>query len=453
MLEFIGQPLAVVLVFGLVIFVHELGHFLAAKATGVLAPRFSVGFGPALWKRKYGETEYILAAIPLGGYVRMASREDRTMQSLEGGGEDLDAVPPHRWFESKSLPARLLILGAGVTMNVLLGFVILAGLRMTYGQPVINTTVVGDVQAVAETPGLPELLSVGDTIRSVDGTPVSHWRDVEQAIVREDAGNIVFATQRGPIEVQLGADPAAARRRVAGAIAPWAPPVLGPTMPGNPAYRSGLREGDSVVAVAGTPVATWYELVREIRASPGRTIEFDLIRGGQRRQIAVRPDTARSRDRVTGEERVIGQIGVAIDFPISHIQQSAGSAIRDGWGDTWFMAGAIVQIVRRLVIGDVSPRTLGGPVAIARESAAAARRGLEPLLQLVALLSINVAVLNLLPIPILDGGQILLNIAEAAKGSAFSVRTRENLMRVGLAAILLLIVFVLFNDLRNHLPF
>src|SRR6185295_2886372 len=189
-------------VFGLVIFVHELGHFIAAKLTGVYAPRFSIGFGPTLFKFRRGETEYVLAALPLGGYVRMASRLDEETAFLEGGNEttaaekreksgdwDPEAMIPHgpkpvpenRWFESKPLIARLFIMIAGVTMNVILAIVVVSALIYSMGRPNVHTTVVGEVAAPASIPALAQL-QTGDTIRAVNGKTVATWRDVTQGI-------------------------------------------------------------------------------------------------------------------------------------------------------------------------------------------------------------------------------------------------------------------------------
>ena len=187
---------APIVVFGLVIFVHELGHFIAAKLMGVYAPRFSVGFGPALWRKRHGETEYVLAALPLGGYVRMASRHDAETAFIEGGNEESSAlkegdagydpeammpfgpkpVPESRWFESKSLLARLFIMIAGVTMNILLAFVVLTGLSLVYGQPVVSTRVVGAVRPLASAPALAGL-QAGDTIVAVNGAAVRNWSE------------------------------------------------------------------------------------------------------------------------------------------------------------------------------------------------------------------------------------------------------------------------------------
>lgn len=369
--------LAPILVFGLVLMVHELGHFMAAKAVGVYAPRFSIGFGAPIWRRRKGETEYALGwLLPLGGYVRMASREDETMALIEGGGEaqtqpgpdwDPEAmvpfgpkpVPPDRWFESKSLPARLLIMVAGVTMNALLALV-------------INVSLAGSV---------PRLHPV---------------------------------------------------------------PAIDSVVVGKPASAAGLQRGDSILTINGAPARAWADMQDTIRESGGRPLQLEILRGGKSLSLSVSPvevtDTSES-----GSIRRVWQIGVlpkSIEEP-----RTVASALGDGWRVTWQMGGAVLNVVRGLLTGKVSVSQLGGPIAIARSSVQAARSGIEVLFGLIAFLSINVAVLNLLPIPILDGGQILLNVAEAVKGSAFSTRTREYILRAGLLAIALLFALVMFNDL------
>lgn len=368
--------LAPLLVFGLVVLVHELGHFLAAKSVGVYAPRFSIGFGRPLWRRRRGETEYVIGVLPLGGYVRMASREDETMAAIEGGGEAQRAedphwdpnalmpygpkpVPEHRWFESKSLAARLYIMFAGVAMNVVLALFINVGL---------------------------------------------------------------FATNPR-VRVETAVDSVVA---------------------GRPAAVAGLQRGDSVVAIAGEPIAGWAVLVDRIRASAGKPLQLNIVRHGQPLAVTVTPDAV---DEVNdlGEKMVVGQIGV-VPRTISE-RATMISALTDGARRTASMGSQVVRVVKGLFSGRVSVSQLGGPIAIAKTSVEAAQSGFEVLLSLIAFLSINVAVLNLLPIPILDGGQILLNVLEAAKGSAFSERTREYILRAGLLAIALLFMLVMFNDL------
>ena len=378
--------IAPIIVFGLVIFVHELGHFIAAKLVGVYAPRFSIGFGPSLLKKRYGETEYVLAAFPLGGYVRMASREDETTAFLEGGSEnsavdpgdrnkdgfDPDAmipfgpkpIPESRWFESKSLLSRLFIMLAGVTMNAVLAYVIYAGLIMRSGIP----------------------------------TPM---------------------------------------------------PVAAAVTPNKPAALAGILPGDSIASLNGTPLASWEVLLDRIGASAGVPLRLGIVRDGSPVEIVVTPVAEVTPDPRTGIKRRVGRIGmvaregfIPVGFP---------GALVEGWSITLDKGTAIFQTLGALFSRGVGVSELGGPIAIAQVSVQAARGGIENLLALIALISINVAVFNLLPIPILDGGQIVLNVAESIKGSPFSMRTRERILKGGLFVIALLFVTVMFNDINRNM--
>lgn len=372
-------------VFGIVVFVHEFGHFLAAKAVGVYTPRFSIGFGKALLRKRWGETEYILAALPLGGYVRMASKDDEATAFIEGGtetsstkvtttGEPMDPnammpfgplpVPANRWLESKPLPARLVILLAGVTMNMLLGLVVTTGMLVHYGSPYLTTT--------------------ADSL-----------------------------------------------------------------MVGRPAAAAGLLPGDSIVAIGGVKLASWDSLVSRISASAGQNLQIDVMRGNQRKSIDVTPQSDTATNPATHKVEQVGRIGIIPRQGARDV--SFGEAVRGGWNVTWGMAGTVIQTLRGLISRRVSTSELGGPIMIATASVQAARGGLENLLVLIALISVNLAVFNLLPIPILDGGQIMVAVLEAAKGSAFSARTRDYILRAGLAVVLLLFALVTYNDLRRLL--
>ncbi|MFI5246889.1 MAG: RIP metalloprotease RseP [Gemmatimonadales bacterium] len=384
--------IAPLVVLGLVVFVHELGHFLAAKAFGVYAPRFSLGWGKPLfrWRRSGAETEYVISMLPIGGYVRMASRNDETSAMLEGGNEsvkegaerdprwDPEAMVPHgpkpvpadRWFESKSTFERVVILLAGVTMNAVLTVFVASGIFAVYGRP-------------------------------------------------------------------------------------DAPTVIDTVVAGKPAERAGVQRGDSVISVDGVPVRTWSQLVARVGSGAGRETHLEIARGTQRLTIAVTPEAVEVTDPSTGVVSRVGKIGAgslapdhlgnrAVRAPMSGLESVAA-----GWSATWQMGGSVIDVLRGLFRGTVSVKALGGPIAIARTSVAAARTGLESLFTLIAFLSINLAVLNLLPVPILDGGQVLITIAEGVKGSSFSDRTRENFMRVGLVAIGALFLIVMFNDIKG----
>jgi regulator of sigma E protease len=459
--------LAPVLVFGLVIFVHELGHFLAAKSVGVYAPRFSIGFGPALWRRRKGETEYILAAFPLGGYVRMASRHDESTAFLEGGSEEATArktddpnydpdamipfgpkpVPENRWFESKPLWARLYILLAGVTMNFLLGWLVSVGLAMHYGRVVVPETTVGAARPVDGRPLLAAAVQPGDTIRRVNGVAVSSWNDVLREITASE-GRVEIESSRGTVTIPLNQPGAPKAEDVALAMDYRMPPVLGDMVPDQPAARAGLKKGDTVEAIDGAPIRAWNDMVMKVATAADSQLTFTVRRRGARETVAVTPRAQDGIHPVTGQRGKVGKIGaypadITVREPVG-----LGEAFGLGSRTAWAMGTSIVGTVRDLVTRKVSVDQLGGPIAITRASVDAARSGFESLFFLIALLSINVAILNLLPIPILDGGQVLINVLESARGRPFSLRTREYILRGGLMVILLLFVLVMFNDTR-----
>jgi regulator of sigma E protease len=458
--------LAPVLVFGLVIFVHELGHFIAAKAVGVYAPRFSIGFGPSLFRKRWGETEYILALLPLGGYVRMASRLDEDAALLEGGPEmapkpdspDYDPtamipfgpqpIPEKRLFESKPLPARLLILIAGVSMNVLLTFLIGVGLALHFGRAVTPSRVVGRVVVPPNAPELAQLHS-GDTLVAVNGKRVSTWEDIQQNIA-SSSDSLVLQTTRSRVRVPLGGPAGASVEEILTSVDVQRPSVLDTVLVGGRAQDAGLRSRDSVVAIDGQPISSWAELVAIVNRSPERSLRFTVVRGGKTFDVNVAPKATVDTAPFSHEVRTVGKIGAGPSNGVT-IRQPLGfaAAISTGARTTWYMGGAIVDIVKKLVTRRISVRQLSGPVGITQMSVEAARSGLESLFGLIALLSINVAILNMLPIPILDGGQILINVLESAKGKPFSLRTREYILRFGLLAIALLFVVVMYNDTHS----
>lgn len=378
MFEFLPSWLAPVLVFGLVVFVHELGHFLAAKIFGVYAPRFSIGFGPAIAKWRRGETEYKIGILPLGGYVRMASRLDEETSFLEGGSEegaklpkgyDPEAmvpfgpkpIPESRWFESKPLYARLVIMLAGVTMNLVLGWVINVGLSSAYGHS-LSTKV---KEVIAE----------------------------------------------------------------------------------RPAAIAGFKAGDSILTVNGTPITKWTSLLTTVDKAAGQELSIDVLRNGETVSLKVTPTMETLVDEVTGDTIRMGKIGLMADQDTRKL--SIGEAVSMGTEKTVDMATLVFSALHKIATREIAMDQLGGPIAIAQSSVQAADAGAEMLFYLIALISINLAVFNLLPIPILDGGQIVIQLIEAARGKPLSDRAREWVARVGLGFILLLFITVTFNDIKR----
>jgi regulator of sigma E protease len=460
-----------IFIFGVVVFVHELGHFLAAKATGVYAPRFSIGFGPGPRKR-WGETEYILGLIPLGGYVRMASRDDEATAFLEGGSEEEAArkletgeaarpkdwdpnalipfgpkpVPAHRWFESKPLYQRLIILFAGVSMNALLTFVILVGMAKHYGRSTEETRVVARVAAFDTTEPLQEALRHGDTITAVQGVPVANFNEIRDAFLGAPGDSLRITTHRGDVVVPAGYPHGPRRQAYVIAIESFKPPVLDSISPDQPAARGGLQRGDSIVSIDGNAIQSFDDVIRLISASPGKQVQIEIVRGAVPMHITVEPAPVVIRDSA-GKPQTVGRIGAGPRTVFRHEELPFRAAIAEGATRTGQMAGSIFAVLRGLFNRDVSMNQLGGPIEIAKQSARAAQQGIDQVLGLLALLSINLAVLNLLPIPVLDGGQIVLQVAESVKGRPFSARTRQYILGTGVALVLLLMLVVTYNDI------
>jgi len=429
-------------VIGVLIFVHELGHLLAAKAVDIEVPRFSIGFGPKIIGFKKGETEYVISALPLGGYVRMAGMEDTS--ALEGG-EDADHVPSPRDFDAKSLPARAMVISAGVLMNFLFAIIVLSAVAFAFGEPLNPTTqavVVGDIQSgaasLARVPSGAEVTSVGDRA-------ITTWNDVADELSSAPAGPISLAFSDGSVvELTLPSDPAA-RSALLQPLQPFTEPIVGEVNVGSPAARAGITRGDRILSAAGEPIESWNEFVEIVRARPGLSLEMVIEREGAQLPISAVP--ASERELGAEMERIeIGRLGIAPEQSLVYRRMGLVDSVVYGSVTTWETSAMIVGLVGDLLTGKASPRNLGGPLAIGQLSGQAARYGLETFFQWMALLSINLAVLNLLPIPVLDGGQLLFLGVEAVRGRPLSIEQRLRLSHVGLIIVVGIMVWAITND-------
>jgi regulator of sigma E protease len=437
------------LVLGVVIFVHELGHFLAAKAIGVQVLRFSIGFGPPIVSWRRGETEYWLASIPLGGYVKMAGFEEEEMTGKLEGGAGAVPIDPARTLESKPVWARLIVMVAGVTMNFVLAYVIYAGIRATAApEQAMGPVAVHADSLPAPASGLAELGPQGALVLRVNGDTVRTLRAFHRWIVRgPDTLRLDVAGRAEPLVVTLPPDPEA-RAAVWNALEPRLPPVVGMVIPGAPAHRAGLQGGDVILRVGADTVPSWNDLVRIIRRSAGDSLRMTVLRGGA--QVAVTVVPKLNTDSASQTPVDSGFIGAQANPPTVYSAQPIGQATVEGFSDTIERTGQVVVFLGRLVTGRVSVREVGGVVLIAQLSGQAARLGFVTFLSFLALISLNLAVINLLPIPVLDGGHVMFLLAEAVRGKPLSLALRMRLTQVGFLVLIGLMILAVSNDvLRN----
>ncbi|HEX5725654.1 MAG TPA: RIP metalloprotease RseP [Longimicrobiaceae bacterium] len=431
------------------ILVHEFGHFFAAKWVGIQVPRFSLGLGSRVAGFRVGETEFVVSAIPLGGYVKMAGMEgDESSETLEGGAAAADEPPvdPARTFDAKPIWARTLVISAGVVMNFLFAALVYAFLAMAYGEPVDPTRRVlgADTAAPPAARAQAERIPAGAEIEAIGGRTVRSWDEVRDALRRAPAGPVALRLAGAPpvtLELPAGEEERAA---LVDAIRPQHEPVIGLLDGGGPGARAGLRVGDRIVSIDGRPVPNWEALVGVIRASAGREVRLEVERGGRTVPLTVTPRADPARD-AAGRQVEIGRIGAVpqTDRRRAGPVRAVGIGFRDAWGTTVYIATALKQ----LFTGEISPRNMGGLISIAQASGESARAGMEPFLLFLALLSVNLAVLNLLPIPILDGGHLLFLAIEAVRGRPLSVEARIRLSHVGLIIIVGLMLWANGNDL------
>ena len=440
------------IVLGILVFVHELGHYMAAKAFGVWVHRFAIGIGkpiPGLTFQR-GETEWAIAWLPLGGYVKMASRDADPASSVLEGNSSAE-VPPDRVFEAKPIWQRMVIILAGVTLNSIFALLIFTGLAWKNGRHYDPTTTLGRVVASALPAEAAALASVprGTRITAVDGHSIKSWDEVTEHIL-EGASNEITISFDGQADVviPLHRDALAQRAALASpnAIGPTQIPVLGAVGANTPAKAVGLAVGDSIVAIDGAPVAWWSDAVDRIEPSAGKPLQVDVMRGGSRMRFTVTP---RSEHQVPDDVRspLIGRIGVAAKTQYLTQPLSLVGAIKAGANATMSSAGTIFRTLRGLANGRVSTNQVGGPILIGQMAAEEARAGIEPLLAFIALISINLAVINLLPIPVLDGGAFLFLLVEGIIRRPLPARVREILSMIGLAVIVLLMVVAFKNDI------
>ena len=428
---------------------HEFGHYIVARLCGVKVVRFSVGFGKPFFSRKRGDTEWCLAPIPLGGYVKMVDTRE---------GEVAQADLPYA-FDKQHPAKRIAIVAAGPLTNLALA-VLLYGLSFSFGvteiRPYVGTVEPNTIAARAG-------FQSGDRIQSVNSTPVEDWGSAQTEIALNlEAGKVAVAVQTASGAPAVRTIDAAGTEE-AGKIAknqgyiglmPFKiTTVIGGIEKGSPADKAGLKTGDKLTAADGKPITSWQEWANLTRQSPGRKIALTYERDGQARTANIRPDTVERSDKtLIGRVGLLPQSDKAWDRQIRrNYRPSVVRAFGMGWEKTVSHSWTTVKFFGKLISGNASASHISGPLTIADIAGQSAELGLQSYLEFLALVSISLGVLNLLPVPVLDGGHLVFYTAEWIRGKPLGERIQNIGLRFGLALMMLMMAIAFFNDITRLL--
>jgi regulator of sigma E protease len=427
-------------VLGVLVFVHELGHFLAAKRVGIRVLKFQLGFNPTVVSFRRGDTEYSIGALPLGGYVKMAGENPEDVERDERG----NIVTRSDEFLSKTKWQRFQVLIMGPVMNIALAFILTAVVlyqgveKGSYEEqpPIVGVVTTGSAAAGAD-------IRTGDRIVSVAGRGVDTWEQVLMAIGAKPDREVMIGLLRNGMELTRNVTPAivkASRFEIGDiGVLPDVHPHVRSVQPGGAAERAGIKADDMVLAVDGRPITFSYHLKEAIAKHPEQSITLSIVRNGQPQTIQATP--ARN-----GKE---GLLGIAISDDTVKIKPGIGQAITLSVQKNIEYSRLIFQTLWGLFTRETSPRQLMGPVAIAQLSGESAQLGWIALFSLMASISLNLGLLNLMPIPVLDGGHIFIMGLEGLARRDFSLRVKEKMLLAGFVVILTLMVTVIYNDLTR----
>jgi regulator of sigma E protease len=434
--DFLVMIVSVSIVLGIMVLVHEWGHFIVAKSFGVRVEIFSIGFGTRLWGYKRGDTDYRLSALPLGGYVKMAG--DNPLEDRKGDPDEFLSKP--RW-------QRVLIALAGPAMNIVLSVILVAGIYMRGSkQPAFLDRPMDLVGVLQDSPAQKAGLLPGDHVVSVNGVNNPTWDRAQLELMSTLPGHMLtIAVDRNGQQLSFSVPAAQSVEEVFGY--PQDHLIVSAVSPGTPAERSGLMAGDVITKVNGIALANGAEFPPIVDKSHSQPLDLEVQRGDRTLHIQLRPQQVNVPN---GAPR--WQIGVLRTGDLVERRLSFGAAIIESIGMNALMTRQVAYVVVELFRGKISLNQLEGPLGIAKESGRAAREGVAELLSLMAMIGVNLAVLNLLPIPPLDGGHILMLFIEGTMRRDLSVRVKERFVTVSMVFLLLVFAIVMYNDVLKLIP-
>ncbi|MEX2261307.1 MAG: RIP metalloprotease RseP [Bryobacteraceae bacterium] len=431
-----------VVLIGVMILIHELGHFWAARFFDVHVEAFSIGFGPRLFGFRRGETDFRFSAILFGGYVKMLGEQP---------GEDSTSDP--RALQSKPRWQRLIIAFAGPFMNIVLAVALLTGMFMVKYQKVAEPQVRGIVgHVLADSPAAKAGIQEGDRIARIEGIDNPSW---EQIAVKEVAGAykpLTVMIERNGQTMEKQVTPELDDRLGIG-MAGWVQPTeirVGEVSPGLPAEKAGLRQGDVLLSANGEAIRSPYKLQEVIRGTGGKPVVLEIRREGKFETITLQPILSDIDG--DGEERWVIGVGPRPHLELVTTQLSLPEALSESLRQNIQSASLIGQFLKGMVEQRMSAKSMSGPIGIAQLSGEAAREGPSAFIHLMSMVSLNLAIFNLLPIPILDGGVIVMLLVEMLMRRDLSLTVKEAVLKVGFVFLMMVVVFVIYNDISKLLP-